>query len=253
MLADSAALTLAWLAVRIGTRPPDLRRSFGYQRFRVLATFVNGFVLLAIVAWIVVEASVRFFHPDKVNGTIMLWTASAGAVINIVVLLMLRRGDKHDMNVAAATLHVFSDLLGSTAAVVAAIVILLTGWMPIDPLLSVLVCLLIVRGAWSLVRRSTHILLEGAPDWLDVLQLRERLEQRVPAICDVHHVHAWMVGPHETLLTLHALVRQNADYPAVLNATKEVLEHDYGIKHATIQLEYGGCADEDEKCAPLSR
>jgi cobalt-zinc-cadmium efflux system protein len=245
MLTDSAALILAWLAVRIASRPRDARRSFGYQRFRVLATFINGFALLGIVAWILIEALMRLRSPAPVNGTVMLWTACAGAVVNLAILRMLHKGDQKDMNTSAVSLHVLSDLLGSVAAIIAAIVILTTGWLPIDPLLSLVVCGLVVRGAWSLVRKSTHILLEGAPDWLDVTQLRQTLERRVPAICDVHHVHAWMVGPHETLLTMHALVQADADYPSVLSETKAVLEHDYGITHATIQLEFGGCKDPD--------
>lgn len=245
MLTDAAALGLAWAAVRISARPADLLRTFGYQRMRVLATFVNGCALLFITAWIAIEAVQRFLNPAPVNGSIILWIGAAGLTINLIVFALLRRGDSHDMNVAAATLHVLSDLLGSVAAIVAAVVILYTGWTPIDPLLSLLVCALIVRSAWSLIRRSTHILMEGSPEDLDVAELRSTLEERIPAIRDVHHVHSWLVGPHDVLLTLHASVRAGADTSTVLREAKSVLAERYGITHATIQIEVDDCVDED--------
>jgi cobalt-zinc-cadmium efflux system protein len=245
MLTDTAALALAWAATRIAARPADRRRSFGYQRLRVLATFVNGCALLFIVAWIAIEAVQRLLHPVAVNANAILWVGGLGLCVNIGVFAMLRRGDAHDMNIAAATLHVFGDLLGSAAAVLAGVVILFTGWLPIDPLLSLVVCALIVRSAWALVRRSAHILMEGAPDWLDVGELRSTLEQRIPAIRDVHHVHAWLVGPQDTLLTMHASVSAAADHAEVLKAAKVLLAERFGITHATIQIEVEDCVDED--------
>jgi cobalt-zinc-cadmium efflux system protein len=245
MVTDTAALALAWAAMRIAARPADTRRSFGYQRLRVLATFVNGCALLFIVAWIALEAVQRLLNPVDVNATAILWIGGFGLGVNVVVFMLLRRGDAHDMNIAAATLHVVGDLLGSTAAVLAGVVILFTGWLPIDPLLSLLVCALIVRSALALVRRSAHILMEGAPDWLDIGELRSTLEQRIPAIRDVHHVHAWLVGPQETLLTMHASVTAAADHAVVLKDAKVLLAERFGITHATIQIEIEDCVDED--------
>jgi len=250
MLTDAAALALAFAATRIALRPADTRRSFGYQRLRVLATFVNGCALLCIVAWIAIEAVQRLLQPAPVNGTAILWIGGLGLVVNLVVFAMLRRGDAQDMNISAATLHVIGDLLGSVAAIAAGIVILLTGWLPIDPLLSLLVCLLVVRGAWNLIRRSTHILMEGAPDWLDPRELRSMLELHVPDIHDVHHVHCWQVGPNETLLTMHASVSKDSDHSVVLRQAKAVLAERFGITHATIQIEAEDCADVgDWRCA----
>jgi cobalt-zinc-cadmium efflux system protein len=245
MLTDAAALALAWAATRIAARPADHRRSFGYQRLRVLATFVNGCALLFVVAWIAFEAVQRLFEPVPVNPTPMLAIGALGLAVNVIVFLMLRQGHAHDMNVAAATLHVLGDLLGSLAAVVAAAVILWSGWLAIDPLLSLAVSALIVRSALALVRRSAHILMEGSPDWLDQGELRRILEQRIPAIRDVHHVHAWLVGPQETLLTMHATVNDGSDHTAVLRDAKAVLAERFGITHATIQIEAAGCVDED--------
>ncbi|MGH8174685.1 MAG: cation diffusion facilitator family transporter [Steroidobacter sp.] len=245
MLTDSAALALAWAATRIAARAADHRRSFGYQRLRVLATFINGCALLFLVAWIAVEAVQRLLNPAPVDARLVLWIGAIGFAVNLLVFAMLRRGDAHDMNISAAALHVVGDLLGSLAAIIAAVMILWTGWLPIDPLLSLLVCALIVRSAWSLVRRSAHILMEGSPDWLDLRELRSTLEQRIPAIRDVHHVHAWLVGPQETLLTMHASVSSDADHSLVLKNAKIVLAERFGITHATIQIEAEECVDED--------
>jgi cobalt-zinc-cadmium efflux system protein len=245
MLTDTAALALAWAATRIAARPADTRRSFGYQRLRVLATFVNGCALLFIVGWIAVEAVQRLMNPVAANATAILWVGGLGLCVNVIVFVMLRRGDSHDMNISAATLHVFGDLLGSAAAVIAGLVILFTGWLPIDPLLSLVVGVLIVRSAWALVKRSAHILMEGAPDWLDVGELRSTLEERIPAIRDVHHVHAWLVGPQETLLTMHASVTAAADHAVVLKDAKTLLAERFGITHATIQIEIEDCVDQD--------
>lgn len=254
MLTDAAALGVAWAAILIAKRPADLRRTFGYQRLRVLATFVNGCALMFITAWICIEAVQRFMHPAPVDGTTILWIGSIGLVVNLVVFALLRRGDSHDMNVAAATLHVLSDLLGSAAAIVAALVIMATGWTPIDPLLSVFVCLLIVRSAWSLIRRSTHILMEGSPEGIDIVELRSTLESRIPDIHDVHHIHTWLVGPQEILLTMHASVGQGADHPNVLRQAQAVLAERYGITHATIQIEAEDCANPDcAEAAPVAR
>jgi cobalt-zinc-cadmium efflux system protein len=255
MLTDAAALALAWAAVHIGSRPADAKRSFGYQRLRVLATFVNGCALLFIVAWIGVEAVQRLMSPVPVNANAILWIGALGLAVNLIVFAMLRRGDSHDMNISAATLHVVGDLLGSVAAILAAVIILMTGWLPIDPLLSLLVCALIVKSAVSLVRRSAHILMEGSPEWLDQGELRRTLEQKIPAIRDVHHVHTWSVGPHETLLTMHAQVNGSADQAMVLKDVKALLAEKFGITHTTIQIEVDDCVDADcgEQTAAVKR
>jgi cobalt-zinc-cadmium efflux system protein len=243
MLTDAASLALAWSATHLARRPADHKRSFGYQRLRVLATFVNGCALLFIVAWIVIAAAQRLLHPVAVNANAMMVLGTIGLVVNIVVFAMLRREGGHDMNVAAATLHVLGDLLGSVAAIAAAGIILWTGWLQIDPLLSIVVSVLIVRSAIALVRRSAHILMEGTPDWLDVVELRRTLEEHIPAVRDVHHVHAWLVGPNETLLTMHASVIEGANHATVLREAQHVLSNRYGITHATIQIETEPCGD----------
>ena len=242
MLTDCAALALAWMAFRIGRRPHDARRTYGYHRFQVLAAFVNGLSLIAIVLWIAIEAVRRLLDPIEVLGGLMLAIAVLGLLVNLAAFWILHGGERANLNIRGAALHVLGDLLGSVAAIVAALVIFWTGWMPIDPLLSVFVALLILRSAWMLVRRSSHILLEGTPDWLEVDELRRALVEAVPAVEDVHHVHAWMLTSERPLLTMHARLCAGADHDRVLKAIQEVLARDHGIDHATIQIERAGCA-----------
>jgi len=172
MLADTAALGLAWIALRTARRPTDAKRTYGYHRAQILAAFVNGVALFAIVVWIFYEAVRRLLEPVEILGGLMLVVAVLGLAVNVVSFAILHAGRSENLNVQSAALHVLGDLLGSVAAIVAAAVIVLTDWTPIDPLLSVLVGLLILRSAWHIVRRTTHILLEGAPEDIDVSDLR---------------------------------------------------------------------------------
>jgi cobalt-zinc-cadmium efflux system protein len=242
MLTDAAALALAWYAFRLGRRPADPRRSFGYHRAQVLAAFVNGGVLVAVVIWIAVEAVQRLFEPIAVLGGPMLAVGLAGLVVNLVAFALLRDG-RDNMNVRAAALHVIGDLLGSAAAVAAALVIVEAGWTPIDPILSVAVAALVLRSAWGLLRQSGHILLEGTPDWLDVERLRVELSAVVPGVEDVHHVHVWSMTSERSLLTLHVQVTQGTDRDHVLQSIQTYLSKHYGIGHSTIQIETS-CEDQ---------
>lgn len=244
MLTDTAALALAWAAFRVGRWPRDARRTYGYHRFQVLAAFVNGVTLIAIVGWIAIEAIRRLFDPIEILGGLMLTIAGLGLLVNIGAFALLHGGDRRNLNVQGAALHVLGDLLGSVAAIVAALVILWTGWTPIDPLLSLLVALLILRSAWFLVKKSAHILLEGAPDWLDVAELRATLTATVPEVAAIHHVHAWLLTAEQPLITLHAEVAPGADHPQVLAAIQRALEERFGVTHATVQIESAGCADQ---------
>lgn len=210
----------------------------------MLAAFVNGVTLIAIVGWILIEAVRRLLAPLEVLGGMMLAVAVAGLMVNVVAFLVLHGGDRENLNIRGAALHVIGDLLGSLAAIVAAGVILWTGWTPIDPLLSVFVAVLIARSTWLLVRKSAHILLEGTPDWPDVARLRAELSEAVPEAEDIHHVHAWSLSAERPLLTLHARVRYGADCAQTLEAIKGFLKESCGIPHSTVQIEPGRCADE---------
>ena len=244
MLTDTASLALAWFAFRLGRKPADNARSYGYQRFQVLAAFVNGATLIAIVGWIAVEAVGRLLNPQPVMGGTMMAVAMLGLIVNLVVFRLLHGGDQHNLNLRGAALHVLGDLLGSIAAIAAAIVILTTGWTPIDPLLSLLVAGLILRSAWMLVRQSGHILLEGTPSHLDIDEIKHELPAAVPAIADVHHVHAWSLTAERPLVTLHAHLHEGADHGRALQAIKAHLSERFAVEHSTVQLEPGPCADD---------
>ncbi|HEY0835831.1 MAG TPA: cation diffusion facilitator family transporter [Azospirillum sp.] len=244
MLTDTLALALAWMAFRLGRRPTDARRSFGYHRLQVLAAFVNGLMLFAIAGWIVVEAVQRLMRPEPVMGGTMLAIAVLGLTGNVVGFLVLHRGARDNLNVRGALLHVLGDLLGSLGAIAAAGVILATGWTPVDPILSVLVALLILKGAWTVVRQSAHILVEGTPAGIDPDDLRRALHDAAPEVRDIHHVHVWSLTAERRLLTLHAVVAPGADHDAVLTALRTALRQRFGIDHATVQIETGTCPDQ---------
>lgn len=244
MLTDTMALALAAVAFKVSKRPADARLSYGYQRFQILAAFVNGLSLLLIVGWILVEALARFLEPQTVAAPTMLFVAAAGLVVNIAAFVILHGGDRDNLNIRGAALHVAGDLLGSIAAIVAALVIIYTGWMTIDPLLSVAVAFLIARSAWLLVKHSAHVLLEGAPDWLDVAEMQNRLVAAIPAIDGIHHVHVWGLTPQDLMLTMHLrLTASGDDLTGIIRDVKVLLQQHYGIGHSTIEVEREECAD----------
>lgn len=243
MLTDTMALALAAMAFHVSKRPPDGNLTFGYQRFQILAAFVNGLSLLAVVGWILFEAIRRFISPNEILGETMLAVAAAGLVVNLISFAVLHSGDQDNLNIRGAALHVAGDLLGSVATIVAALVIIYTGWMLIDPILSVAVAALILKSAWSLVKRSAHILLEGAPEWLDVQMMQDRIVAAVPGVCEIHHVHIWGLTPQELMLTMHMSVTDDATQSELVRQAKQFLKNEYGIGHATIEVDVDGCAD----------
>ncbi|MDU6923084.1 CDF family zinc transporter ZitB [Franconibacter helveticus] len=245
MLTDAAALLVALLAVRFARLPPNSRHTFGWLRLTTLAAFVNALALLVITVLIVWEAIERFYAPRPVAGGAMLAIAFAGLIANLLSFWILHRGsEEKNMNVRAAALHVLGDLLGSVGAIVAALIILTTGWTPIDPILSILVSCLVLRSAWSLLKESLNELLEGAPKTLDVRALKRELSNAIPEVRDVHHVHVWLVG-ERPLMTLHVQVIPPHDHDALLGRIHHFLSHKYQVEHATVQMEYQPCAGID--------
>ena len=236
MLTDSAALLLAWAAFRFGRLASDNQRTFGYMRLEVVAGLINAVTLFALVGWIFYEAIQRFMTPHEVLAGPMFVVAVLGLVINVVVFLVLSRGDKEHVNIRGAMVHVLGDLLGSVAAIAAAVTIWLTGWMPIDPILSVLVSLLVLRSAWSLFRNSLHILMEGTPGNVVVEDLSKALVGKVPGVSEVRHVHVWSITSGKPVATLEIVLAQGADAPSVTQSVKAALLADYGITHSTIEI-----------------
>ena len=241
MLSDFAALLLTWMAFRMSNKKPDLKRSYGYHRFQVLAAFVNALTLLFIAAWILIAAIKRLFEPAHVLAGPMMWIAVIGLIVNIVAFWILQQGDRENLNVKGAALHVLGDLLGSVAAILASLVILTTGWMQADPILSLLVVVIITKSAWGVFKDSGHILLEGTPESVEPRLLRRELEQAVPEIRNIHHVHIWSLTGNRPVLTMHADVDKDVDHNKIQADIHQALKDRFDIHHATVQLECEQC------------
>lgn len=247
MLTDLFSLILAWFAAKMTRRRSDPKRTYGYHRMEVLAAFLNGISLIVVVGWIVVEAFQRIFEPETVQGNMMLIIAFIGLLVNCFVFAILHRPNERNLNIKGAVIHVLGDLLSSVAAIIAAIVILYTGWMPIDPLLSVLVALMILRSAFVLTKKSAHILMEGTPEPHILKDLKKVLEHEFKEIIDVHHIHIWSLTSDRPVVTLHITVKKNIDHDHLLVEVKKKLRAHFDMPHSTIQIEtVGACPDEDE-------
>ena len=243
MLTDTAALGLACIAAVVARRPIDRQRSYGYHRFPVLAAYVNAVTLLLIVAWIGVEAAGRIRRPVEILEGPMLAVAVLGLLVNLAAFRLLHGAETESLNVRGALVHVLGDLLGSVAAIVAALVIMATGWTLIDPILSLLVALLVLRSAVSLLRRSGHVLMEGRPEHLDEGDVARAITETVPEVSDVHHMHIWSLSPGRPIMTLHARIDRPAVHDRALERILACLRERFGVRHATVQLEHERCAE----------
>ncbi len=243
MLTDTAALALAYGAFRLSRRPADQMRTYGYDRFQVLAAFINGLVLFGIFVWIVKEAIERIMAPSDVLAIPMLVVATAGLIINLISFKILHPGSKENLNIKGALLHVAFDILGSIGAIIAAVVIYFTGWMKIDPILSIFLAAMILPSAWSLVKKATHILMEGTPDSFNVEALKKDLVSHIPGLKDIHHVHVWLLTAERPLLSMHATVGDIKKSEKILLGIKKRLIDEHGINHSTVQIETDACAD----------
>ncbi|MEW6631073.1 MAG: cation diffusion facilitator family transporter [Pseudomonadota bacterium] len=243
MLADAIALGLAWYAFHLAGRPATGRLTYGFGRVKTLVAYTNGIAIFVIALWIVYEAWGRVLNPAPVLGGPMLVVAIAGLVVNIASFFVLHGGDRESLNMRGAILHVLGDVLGSAAAIVAALVIIATGWTPIDPILSVVVSLLILSTAWSLMREAAHVLLEGVPANLDRDLIAKDLEGAVKGVREVHHMHIWSLDGTSNMATLHACLNDGIDPHVAVSAIKQRLATKHGIDHATVEPELGDCTD----------
>ncbi|MGG7565696.1 cation diffusion facilitator family transporter [Rhodovulum sp. DZ06] len=240
MATDFASLALAWIGMRLARRPADAKRSYGWGRFTVLAAFANGMALFAVALWICVEAVQRLAAPAPVLGGLMLWIAAAGLAVNVLAFLALQSGDRSSLNVRAAALHVMGDLLGSVAAIAAALIIMATGWTPIDPILSVLVALIILRSAWAVTRESAQILLEAAPPSPTAEEVAGALRAEIPEALEIAHVHLWSLTESRPLATLHARIADDADPEAAADRIRNVMAERWSIEHVTVEVRRAG-------------
>jgi len=237
MMADSGALLLAWLAFRITRRPADARRTYGWGRFQVLAAFANGVALILLTLWIVGEAIGRIGSTPEIAGGPMAVVAVTGLLVNLVAFAVLHGGDRENLNMRGALLHVAGDILGSIAAIIAAIVIVTTGWTPIDPILSVLIAMLLLKAASGLVIQSGRILLEATPDHVDRDAIADDLAVNTPGVVRIHHMHIWAIAPDQTVATLHAVLETGVCEQTVTRALRQRLADQHGVGHVTIEVE----------------
>jgi len=237
MLTDAGSLALAWVGFKLADRPADRTRSFGWARFKVLAAFVNGLTLIVLAGWIVFEAIQRLMEPQEVMGHLLLGVAVLGLLVNLIAFRVLHGGDQDDLNMRAALWHVAGDMLGSVAAIGAALVIMSTGWMPIDPILSVLVALIILVGGVRVVRSTAHILIEGVPPGLSTDAIKVDLETELEDAVRVDHIHAWALNETKTLVTLDVEAKSGACVESLRRAVKTRLSEKFGIDHVTVEIE----------------
>ena len=235
MLADVGALALSLIAMRLALRPASAERTFGYVRLEILAALVNGATLLVISGWIVWEAWGRLGAPQEVNGPLMMGVAGVGLIVNLIGARLLHTHAGENLNMRGAYLHVLGDLLGSIGAIGAGALILLTGWTPIDAIVSVVIAGLILLGAWRLVKDATGVLLEMVPPHVDMEDVLEDL-QSIPNLHDVHDLHVWTLTSGFIALSGHGVLHDPTHHQQVLDEIRQRMEL-RSIGHVTFQLE----------------
>lgn len=248
MLTDAVALMIAWWGFQVAKRPPNERYTFGYQRFQIITAFLNAVFLLAIVAGIIAFAIERFINPEPIMGKEMMVIAIIGLINNLVVFLILHSGDRQNMNMRGAALHFLGDTFSSVAVITAAVLIWQTGWVWLDPALSILVALIIGYHAWNLTKDATHILMEGVPAGYEIAAIKHDLQQKFPFLTDIHHIHLWAIAEDQVLISLHAKTDLEHINDQTLAEIKRYLWDHHGIHHATLQLESREPACAEEIC-----
>lgn len=236
MLTDSASLALAWLGYWFAAKPADETRSYGFGRMRVLAAFTNGLALIGLSIWIVAASVQRLADPQPVLGGIMLWVAVGGLVVNVVAFAILHGGNRDDINLSGALWHVAGDLLGSLAAIIAAIIIIMTNWTPIDPILSILVAVLVLIAGYKITRRAGHILIQGTPAGLTPSAIRSVLIDHVEGLADTGDIHAWTLTEDKPMVTISVTAAPGTCSEKLRRAVKQRLHDALHIHSATVEV-----------------
>jgi cobalt-zinc-cadmium efflux system protein len=245
MATDTLALVIALVAVRLGRKPADAQRTFGYVRLEAFGALVNGVLLLVVAAYILWEAIGRFRAPPSVDTAGMLVVAAAGLGVNLLAMRLLRAGSGESLNMKGAYLEVWSDMLASAAVLVGALVIRATGWTVVDPVLAVGIGLWVLPRTWSLVNEAVHVLMEGVPKGIDLHDVRGAMET-APGVASVHDLHVWSLSSARPALAAHVLVAEDGGDPvAVRNVLARILRERFDLHHVTLQMETEACEGED--------
>jgi cobalt-zinc-cadmium efflux system protein len=247
---DALALGLAWIGFYIQSKPADETKTYGYHRASVLSAFVNALTLVALSAWILYESIDRLRTPESVQETIMIAVAGLGLVVNASIMVALRAASRNDINIRSAFVHMLGDALGSVAIVAGALVIRSTGWVRVDPLLSIAIAILIVWTAWDIIRESLNILLEGLPRGIQLRDVTDAMAA-VEGVLGVHDLHIWSLGSSTHAMSCHVRIDDvpPSSSDAILRRINDLLEHRFGISHTTIQFEHTSCAISETGCA----
>jgi cobalt-zinc-cadmium efflux system protein len=244
MFTDSAALAIALAAVKIGQRPPDDKRTFGYRRFEILAAAFNAILLFVVAGYVLIEGVQRFFEPQPVESLGMLAVATAGLVVNLIAMRVLAGGKEKSLNVKGAYLEVWADMLGSLGVIAAAIAIYFTGANWVDPVVAIAIGLWVLPRTWVLLRDTTNILLQGVPRGFDLHAIRSAISE-MAGVVGVHDLHLWSVAGDDASLTAHIVTAPRSDAESVRQAVAAMLDDQFGIEHVTIQAENEACEDSD--------
>lgn len=246
MFTDTAALSIALMAIRIAKRPADTQRTFGYHRFEILAAAFNAMLLFGVAVYILYEAYLRLKSPPEIQSTAMLVIAVIGLLVNLASMKVLASGQESSMNVKGAYLEVWADMIGSVGVIAGALVIKFTGWSWVDSVVAVGIGLWVVPRTWTLLKSSVNVLLEGVPEDIDIEKVKATLLE-VPGVTSLHDLHVWSVTSGKTTLTVHLVTHVAAHAERdVLPVVRERLERGFGITHTTVQCESIPCHQTDE-------
>lgn len=260
MFTDVAALVIALLAIQIGKRVADVKRTFGYYRFEILAAVLNAIILLLVAIYIFYEAYQRLFIHREVQPVGMLAIAIAGLIVNYIAIRLLQEGSKDSLNVRGAYLEACADLLGSIGVIIAAIVIYFTQWQSVDSIIAIAIGIWVLPRTWVLLKESINILLEGVPDGIELAAIHNELAA-IPKVCNVHDLHVWAVTSGKVSLTVHLVIDPNAVHDdqsihtiqSILKTAHKILIEKFKITHSTIQIETENCGHDDlDKASHLS-
>ena len=236
MLTDAASLALAWIGYKLAARPADETRTYGFARIRVLAAFTNGLALIALAVWILIEGIARLQAPQPVMGPLLLGVAVIGLLVNLVCFAVLHGGDREDLNLRGALWHVAGDLLGSLAAIIAAVIIIKTGWMPIDPILSMLVAILVLVAGIRITKQSGHILIQGAPNTLTPEKIRTILAPDLDGIATIDDIHIWSLTEKDTIITLQISTKSEQSTDQLRTRIRSTLAQSFAVSQLTIEI-----------------
>lgn len=245
-LSDVFSLLLALIAFRLSKLPRTGKYTYGYKKSTILISLLNAIILVVAVVAIVWESVEKIAHPAPINGWAISWTAGIGIVVNGLTAWLLMKNQKHDLNVRGAFLHMAADTLVSVGVVVSGVVISLTGWNIVDPIVSLVIVVIILVSTWKLLSESLRLSMDGVPDYIDIEEVEHQMSH-TENVAEIHHLHIWAISTTEVALTAHVVLKDLSRMEATKHDIKQRLEQ-MGIKHSTLEMEAAGCECHEHAC-----